>query len=399
MVRRSRGCVPVPIGLEWDLPAVLAVGGELKTAVCLTKGRNAFVGQHIGDLENLIAYTFFQESIAHLQNILEVQPEIIGYDLHPGYLSTQWALEQKGIRTIGVQHHHAHIASCMAENHLCRSVIGVALDGTGYGTDGRIWGGEVLIAGFAGFKRVAHLEYVPMPGGAQAIGEPWRMAVSQLHQAGPKTFEDGVPLLSGVSQARIEIVRRMAEHEIRSPLTSSCGRLFDAVAALIGLRSRVTFEGQAAMELEACCEKSLDTNAYLFSLKRAECFEIGTTTLFQQIIDDLKQGVSRSTISRRFHNGLVSVVADVVSEISTITGIRQICLSGGCFINRYLLVCLTERLEAAGLQVFMQSDVPAGDGGLSLGQAIIAAHTGRDTEIPYLGDDSVHRKGSTILSR
>lgn len=374
MLRRSRGYVPVPIRLDRELPGVLAVGGELKNAVCLAKGNNAFLGQHIGDLENLAAYSFFRESIAHLQNILDIQPEIIAYDFHPGYLSTQWALQQKGIRTIAVQHHHAHIASCMAENRLSGPVIGVVLDGTGYGSDGQVWGGEILVADYFGFSRAAHFSYVPMPGGAQAIREPWRMAVSHLLNAGQQCFEDGIQLLGGVPRSHLETVQRMVERLVRSPLTSSCGRLFDAVAALIGLRSTVTFEAQAAIELEACCEGAIDNDAYAYSVTQSECLEIGTSILFEQIIFDLKKGVSPSVISRRFHNGLASILTEVVCGTATATGIGQVCLSGGCFLNRYLTGGLRKRLEGSGLQVCAQHQVPPGDGGLSLGQAMIAAH-------------------------
>lgn len=374
MIRRSRGYVPVPINLKRELPKVLAVGGELKNAICLIKDRSAFMGQHIGDLENLAAYNFFQESIQHLQSILKIKPEVIAYDLHPAYLSTQWALQQRDIRTIGVQHHHSHVASCMAENHISNPVIGVVLDGTGYGTDSQIWGGEVLVADFFGFRRAAHFEYVPMPGGAMAIREPWRMAVAHLLHAGERCFEEGAPFLERVPRGHIETVRRMVEQQIRSPLTSSCGRLFDAVAALIGLRCEVTFEAQAAIELEACSETSRDDSAYFFDVYEGDCRTIGTSRLTEQILFDLKKGVTRSAISRRFHNGLISTFTEIASKIGKETGIRQVCLSGGCFLNRYLTSGLIDKLEASGMHVFTQFQVPPGDGGLSLGQAMIAAH-------------------------
>jgi hydrogenase maturation protein HypF len=374
ILRRSRGFVPVPISLERELPAVIAVGGELKNAVCMTKGIHAFLGQHIGDLENVAAYNFFQESISHLESILEWKPSVIAHDLHPGYLSTQWALQQKSIQTIAVQHHHAHVASCMAENHLSGPVIGVVLDGTGYGTDGQVWGGEILIADFHGFRRVAHLEYVPMPGGARAIREPWRMALAHLLHAGESCFEEGLRFVESVPAHQIEVVRRITEQRIRAPLTSSCGRLFDAVAALSGLRTKATFEAQAAMELEACCEDRLEDGEYRFSIKEGKCLEIGTALLFEQILDDLNRGVSRETISRRFHQGLISTLASLVHRISLDTGIRRVCFSGGCFLNTNLTLGLDHRLRMHGLQVYMQSQAPCGDGGLSLGQAAIAAH-------------------------
>ncbi|MGA2357305.1 MAG: carbamoyltransferase HypF [Terriglobales bacterium] len=255
-MRRSRGFVPVPVFLKDEQPSVLAVGGELKNTICLIKGKNAFLSQHVGDLENAESFNFFHEAIEHLERILEIRPEIIAHDLHPDYFSTQWALQQSGVKLVGVQHHHAHIASCMAENHLEGRVIGFALDGTGYGTDGKIWGGEVLIAGYDGFERAAHFEYVPLPGGAAAIREPWRMAVSYLaHHFGREFLEmdfmkSGAPFTQGLSRPKADFLLQMMEKDVNSPLTSSCGRLFDAVAALAGIRQQVNYEAQAAIELE-----------------------------------------------------------------------------------------------------------------------------------------------------
>jgi hydrogenase maturation protein HypF len=376
VLRRSRGFVPVPVALQCEARAVLAVGGELKNAVCITKGSNAFVGQHIGDLENLAAYNFFQESVAHLEGILQWKPRVIAHDLHPGYLSTQWALQQKDVETVAVQHHHAHIASCMAENHLTGPVIGVVLDGTGYGTDGHVWGGEILVADFHGFRRAAHLAYVPMPGGAQAIAEPWRMAVTHLLHAGEDCFKVGRGFLD-VPSSRVDLVRDIAVKGIRSPLTSSCGRLFDAVAALIGLRTKANYEAQAAMELEACCGDGLEDGAYPFRIKEGECLEVGTGPLFERIVEDLSKGISRETISTRFHAGLIATLAQTVQRISLETGIRDVCFSGGCFLNARIAVGLSRLLRAQDLQVHMHSQVPCGDGGLSLGQASIASHGGR----------------------
>jgi hydrogenase maturation protein HypF len=382
ILRRSRGFVPVPIALQCEVRNVLAVGGELKNAVCLTKGTDAFLGQHVGDLENLTAFNFFQESIAHLEGILRWKPSVIAHDLHPGYLSTQWALQQRDVPTVAVQHHHAHIASCMAENHLSSPVIGIVLDGTGYGTDGQVWGGEIFVADFRGFRRAAHLAYVPMPGAAQAILEPWRMAVAHLLHAGEDCFEAGCLLLNTVPPSHVDLVRRMAEQGIRSPLTSSCGRLFDAVAALIGLRRKANFEAQAAMELEACCGdelEELDAGEYPFSIKEGECLEIGTRPLFQRIVADLNNGVSRETISARFHSGLVLMLADLACRISRETGIRDVCFSGGCFLNARLTLGLDRLLTSRGLHIYKHSQVPCSDGGLSLGQAVIASYKAAST--------------------
>ena len=309
-LRRSRGFVPVPVFLRDDVRSVLAVGGELKNTICLTKGHHAFLSQHIGDLENAEGYGFFEEAIEHLQRILEITPVAIAYDLHPNYFSTRWALSQSDMPQIGVQHHHAHIASCMAENHLDGRVIGIALDGTGYGTDGRIWGGEVLLAGYAGFERAAHLAYVPLPGGEAAIREPWRMAVSYLVRHFGSDFVRDLPLVADVPEKNLNVLFRMMEQGINSPLTSSCGRLFDAVAALAGIRRQVNYEAQAAIELEMAIGNSCDESAYPFDLvAEGEGWIIDTRALFEALMGDVAKGVHVGDISRRFHNGLVEVLA------------------------------------------------------------------------------------------
>jgi hydrogenase maturation protein HypF len=377
VLRRSRGFVPVPILLDREMPAVLAVGAEMKNTVCLTRGRQAFLGQHIGDLENLAAYNFFQESIQHLQQVLEVRPTALAHDLHPDYLSTRWAFEQEGLPRIGVQHHHAHAASCMAENHLAGPVIGIVLDGTGYGTDGHIWGGEILVADYGGFRRAAHLAYAPMPGGAQAVRGPWRMAVGYLSQLCAQEYDAGVERLHGIPPRQIAFLRRMVERDLRSPLTSSCGRLFDAVAALIGLRNTVSYEAQAAVELEAACSMSAETGAYPMEIRPGDVLEIFPAPMFSAVLRDLRKGVSQSVISRRFHNGLVRALTEAVVQVSSTVGSLPVCLTGGCFQNAYLAARLEDALTGLGLNVFVHSQVPAGDGGTSLGQAMIAGHTMR----------------------
>jgi hydrogenase maturation protein HypF len=373
-LRRSRGFVPVPVFLREDGPSVLAVGGELKNTICLTKGRHAFLSQHIGDLENAESYSFFEEAIEHLQRILEITPLAIAYDLHPNYFSTRWALAQSELPQTGVQHHHAHIASCMAENHLEGRVIGLALDGTGYGTDGRIWGGEVLLADYGGFERAAHLAYVPLPGGEAAIREPWRMALSYLVRHFGSDFVSGLPFVGDVPQQKLNVLFRMMEQGINSPLTSSCGRLFDAVAALAGIRRQVNYEAQAAIELEMAIGSSCDESAYPFELiADADGWTIDTRGLFEALLCDVSQDISVCDISRRFHNGLVEVLCDVATRLRQSSGLERVCLSGGTFLNVYLFERLCNRLRRAGFQVFTHSEVPAGDGGLSLGQALVAA--------------------------
>ncbi len=375
-LRRSRGFVPVPVFLKKELPSILAVGGELKNTICLTKGKHAFLSQHIGDLENLESYRFFEEAVEHLQRILEIKPEVIAYDLHPGYFSTKWARSRKGVRLVGVQHHHAHVASCMAENHLEGEVIGIALDGTGYGTDGHIWGGEVLIAGYEGFRRGAHFDYVPMPGGDRAIREPWRMAVAYLHQHFGREFAKlKLPCGAAVEPSQIELVVRMIEQDLNSPKTSSCGRLFDAVAALVGIRSRVNYEAQAAIELEMTIAQDGDDTAYPIDLVVQNGIRVmHTRRLFEQILADLDSELPVATISRRFHNTLIAVFTSLAESLRRESSLGRVCLSGGTFHNAYLLTGLQKRLSESGFEVFVQSQVPAGDGGLSLGQAIIAAH-------------------------
>ena len=373
-LRRSRGFVPVPVFLRDDVPSVLAVGGELKNTICLTKGRHAFLSQHIGDLENSESYSFFEEAIEHLQRILEITPVAIAYDLHPDYFSTRWALAQSGLPQIGVQHHHAHIASCMAENNLEDRVIGIGLDGTGYGSDGCIWGGEVLLADYDGFERAAHLAYVPLPGGEAAIREPWRMAVSYLVRHFGSDFVRGLPLVADVPEKNLNVLFRMMDQGINSPSTSSCGRLFDAVAALAGIRRHVNYEAQAAIELEMAIFDSCDENAYPFDLvAEDDGWIIDTRTLFEAVLNDLAREIPVGDISRRFHNGLVGVLCEVATRLRERSRLERACLSGGTFQNAYLFERLCAALRKNGFQVFTHSEVPAGDGGLSLGQALVAA--------------------------
>lgn len=373
-LRRSRGFVPVPVFLKNEQPSVLAVGGELKNTVCLTKGKHAFLSQHIGDLENVESYSFFEEGIRHLERILEIEPSVIAHDLHPGYFSTQWARQRGGAHVVGVQHHHAHIASCMAENHLEGRVIGIALDGTGYGSDGHVWGGEVLVAGYQGFERAAHLEYVPLPGGEAAIHEPWRMAVSfLLHHLGREFLKLNIPFVRALDTHKAGLLIRMIEQGVNSPLTSSCGRLFDAVAALIGIRQCINYEAQAAIELEMAIDPSPDTTAYPMDLiPDGHNWIIGSRPMFQCIIEDLLNEIPIGLISRRFHNGLAKALANLADLLRKRIGLARICLSGGTFHNVYLSEHLETQLRLAGFEVYAQHEVPAGDGGLSLGQAMVA---------------------------
>ena len=375
-MRRSRGYVPVPVFLAEEVSPVLAVGGELKNTICLTQGRHAFLSQHVGDLENLQAHNFLEEAIAHLKRVLEIQPQAVAHDLHPDYFSTRWARGQKGLPLIAVQHHHAHIAACMAENGLDGRVIGIALDGTGYGTDGCIWGGELLLADYCDFERAGHLEYVPMPGGEAAIREPWRMAVSYLYQHfGREFLHPQIPFVKQLDPAKLKVLLQGMEHHINSPLTSSCGRLFDAVAALAGIRQQVNYEAQAAIELEMTMDSGADQPGY--TLKMVEengQLIISTRSLFVELLGDLEKLTESGIISARFHLGLVEALARAAEILRRRTGLERVCLSGGSFNNRFLQEKLQAHLRAAGFQVFTHAEVPAGDGGLSLGQALVAAH-------------------------
>ena len=374
-LRRSRGYVPVPVFLLDELPPVLACGAELKNTVCLTRGRQAFVSQHIGDLENRATDDFFRLTIGHLKRILDIRPQAVACDLHPDYLSTRYARETTDLPVVEVQHHHAHIAACMAENKADAPVIGLAFDGTGLGTDGTIWGGEVLVADYQQFTRAAHLQAVPMPGSAAAIREPWRMALAHL-MATVDDISDikDLPVSRFADDQQIQITRQMIEKNINCPLTSSLGRLFDAVAAMVGLRGQVAFEGQAAMELEAMADDR-ETAAYDFAWDETGngAIVIPCPLLIRAVIRDLRDGRSPATISARFHNTLVALFDALCRQLRDRTGIDQVALSGGVFQNDRLLSGLCKALEKSGFHVLTHRLVPANDGGISLGQAVIAA--------------------------
>ena len=377
-IRRSRGYAPMPIFLSRPVDPILACGAELKSAVCLTKGKNAFISQHIGDLENLETEAFFRLTADHLKRILDIQPEIIAHDLHPDYLSTRYARAETDLVRIPVQHHHAHIAACMAENRIDGPVIGLAFDGTGYGGDGAIWGGEVLITEDHKFTRAAHLSYVPMPGSAAAIKEPKRMAVSYLLDAyGEDFFDLELPFLKEMGAQKMGMLVQMIAKGVNTPRTSSLGRLFDGIAALVGLRSRVSFEGQAAMELEMIADRNV-AGAYPFEWSSGTRREISTRPLIQGVVEDLRSGVSSAVISGKFHNALIRLFTQLCREIRTGTGLDRVALSGGSFQNALLLEGLIRSLSDEKFTVFTHTRVPANDGGVSLGQAWVAAARTRE---------------------
>jgi hydrogenase maturation protein HypF len=379
-IRRSRGEVPAPITLPFEAPALLAVGPEQKNTFCLTRGRDAFLSQHIGDMENLATLNFFREALEGQKLLLEVEPTAVVHDLHPRYLSTQWALEESGLPALGVQHHHAHLASCMAENGAEGECLGLCLDGTGYGEDGTVWGGELLAGGYEDFRRLGHLAQAPMPGGEAAVREPWRMALAWLMGMDESVMKDGRALLSkGPSAPNSKLqdnILQLATSGVNSPLTSSMGRLFDAVAALTGLRPLAGYEGQAAVELEGLLHEEGDPAWEGASWKLAIRPEEGTlimdpAALFGPLIEARRGGMSAAEAGLRFHRGLVLSLADWAEMAAKETGLKRVVLSGGCFMNRLLSSWLPKELGKRNLEVLVHRLVPANDGGIALGQAAI----------------------------
>ena len=373
-VRRSRGYIPVPVFLKDNVPQILACGAELKNCVCLTKGKNAFLSQHIGDLENLETYRFLELTVRHMKRILDIDPRIVAHDLHPDYLSTRYAQDQKGMQKIAVQHHHAHIVSCMAENGLDGPVLGLSFDGTGYGPDDCIWGGEVLIVETHQFTRAAHLAYLPMPGGAAAIKEPWRMAVSYLYNVFEGEFLDlKLPLFHGLEKEHIKIITQMISKRVNSPQTSSLGRLFDGIAAILGLRKRVAYEGQAAMELEmTICTETEESYDYHWE-RGKDSYQIPVGPIVRGVVKDIENGLQVSDISSKFHMTLIRLFSDLCTLLRQETGLDRVVFSGGVFQNARLLGGLRKALGERNFQVFTHSLVPTNDGGISLGQAVVAA--------------------------
>ena len=373
LVRRSRGYTPEPVSLPWPFPRpVLATGAELKSTFCVAKDHRAFVSHHIGDLENYETYVSFRQGIDHFCRLFDIAPEVVAHDLHPEYLSTKHAHDVNdltGIELTGVQHHHAHIASCLADNGEEGPVIGVAFDGLGYGTDGTIWGGEILIADLSGFERVGHLAAVPMPGGAAAIREPWRMAAAYLDVA----FEGAVPENLGIvtrQEALWSNVASLARSGVSSPLTSSAGRLFDAVAAVLGVRDVVNYEGQAAIELEQRADPT-ERGAYPVGLETGGGLRLVGADLVRAAVADQQAGVALPVIAARFHNGLAGAVVEACRVLRRERGHDTVALSGGVFQNLLLLERVVAGLEEDGFRVLLHSRVPPNDGGISLGQAAV----------------------------
>jgi hydrogenase maturation protein HypF len=372
VLRRARGYAPFPIRLPFPLRPILACGAELKNTFCLTRDEYAFVSQHIGDMENLETLNHFQRTVDLYQKLFRIRPETVAYDLHPEYLSTKYALRLPG-QKVGVQHHFAHMASCLAENGERGPVIGLAFDGLGYGPDGNLWGGEFLVGDYGSFERRAHFEYVPMPGGAAAIQNPWRMALSYLYTfLGREGLMRHLPIFAQAKEEKIRVILRQIDQQINSPLTSSCGRLFDAVSALLGLCVSISYEGQAAVELEMIADPGED-GAYDFFSEEEEGKEIiRLKPMIEGILRDIEKGTVHPVISGKFHNTLAKIGVAICQKIKRQGGPKRVALTGGVFQNRLLSERMRAALEKAGFAVLVHRRVPCNDGGLSLGQAVIA---------------------------
>lgn len=373
-IRRSRGETPCPMALPRPCSVpTLAVGGQLKAVFALGRDRQAILSHHLGDLDHLAAWRAFERDLRLYEELFRFQPRVVVHDLHPDYLTTRYAEERArrdGLMRLAVQHHHAHLASCLAEHGWHEPAIGVTFDGTGYGTDGAIWGGEFLVGDDSRFYRAAHLRYVPMPGGEKAIREPWRMALAQLRDA-----RTSLPAWEhALEDAPVSMVERLLERPVACPITSSMGRLFDAVASLVGLARHVSHEGQAAMQLEWLAEGAAEVGQYPFDLVEGEgTLVIDTRPLIAAVAHDIQQKVDPAIVARRFHDGIARMVADVCRRLRESTGHNTVVLTGGVFQNALLTRACVSRLQAAGFCVLRHQRVPPGDGGLALGQLAVAA--------------------------
>ncbi|HWX44289.1 MAG TPA: carbamoyltransferase HypF [Solirubrobacteraceae bacterium] len=375
-IRRARGYTPEPVRAPFQLPPLLAVGPELKSTICLTRGDEMFLSHHIGDLKNEATMRSFEHAIEHLSMLLEVAPGAIAHDMHPGYLSTRFALGQERLPTVAVQHHHAHMAACMCEHGLGEPVVGVIFDGTGYGTDGNIWGGEFLVGDYVGFERAAHLSYFGLPGGDRAVEEPYRVALSLLHEAYGGDFAQlELPVVRERAPEELGVLGRMLQTGVRSPLTSSMGRLFDGVAALIGVRERCRYEAQAAIELEQLVEPGAAGRPFAWELCGPEQgpWRIDPAPMVRELAGEVLRGDRTAReLSLRFHCTVIDMVRETCRAIRARTGIARVVLSGGVFQNELLLRGCHGALGAAGFEVHSHRRVPANDGGVALGQAAVA---------------------------
>ena len=368
IIRRSRSYAPSPIKLNLNTEGIFAAGAELVNCFAIGKGEQIIMSQHIGDLKNLETLEFYKEAIERFTKLFRFKPEFIVADMHPEYLSSKFAREMSG-KIIEVQHHHAHIASCMAENFLDEKVIGISFDGTGYGTDGNIWGGEFFICDLNNFERYSHFEYIPQPGGDASNHHPWRMLLSYLKKYfGDEFIIDNLNLFNGINQNEINLISSMIDKNLNCPLSCSAGRLFDAVSALLGICRNSTYHAEAPMRLEAACNKA-EYKIYNIEIKDVISFK----QCFKEMINDIKSGVDISIIANSFHYSLVNLVLKVAEKIRKNKGINKVVLSGGSFQNRILLSQCEKVLQENNFDVFTQSEIPSNDGGIALGQLAIAA--------------------------
>jgi hydrogenase maturation protein HypF len=380
-LRRSRGYAPYPVPLPFESPPLLAAGAELKNTFCLARDNYAFMSQHIGDLANYDALRSYEHSIEHLIGLFHAEPEVIAHDAHPDYMATRYALDRaqaRGLPHIAVQHHHAHLASCLAEHRIPpgEPAIGVIFDGTGLGPDGAIWGGEILIGSYGGYQRFAHLRYIPLPGGDAATLRPYRTALAHLWAAGI-AWEDDLPPVAAAPETERAIIRQQLEKRLNAPNTSSMGRLFDAVAALSGVLQEITYEAQAAIWLEAQTDPG-ETEAYPFEIVNGDGDRnprlLDPAPLLHALLHDLRAGVPVPRIAACFHNGVANMIRDICLMARDATGISTVVLSGGVFQNSTLQRLAISRLQGTGLTLYPHELVPPNDGGLALGQAAIAAY-------------------------
>jgi hydrogenase maturation protein HypF len=382
-IRRSRGYAPRAVLLGDDMPDVLGCGAEVKNTLTITKGNAAIMSQHIGDMENLETLRFYEETLENLKRVYRSDPVAVAYDLHPGYLATRWALEEIAegkLQGLGIQHHYAHIASVMAEKQIREKVIGVAWDGTGYGTDGNLWGSEFLVCDEYGFERAGHLAYIPLPGGEMSIRENWRAAVSCLKNAVGEgdiyQYLNDLGFVERFGRKKIDLLLRIMEDRALSPLSSGAGRLFDAVSALAGICYESTYEGEAAVALESMLpeERSAQENSkYSYSISAAKPCVIDISRMIIEITGDIKKSVPAGTVALRFHNTMTGIIIDMAGRIREDSGINRAVLSGGCFQNAALMKGVTEGLSALGFEVLTNEGIPCNDACLSLGQAYILA--------------------------
>ena len=368
LIRRSRGYAPEPVNINLNVDGIFAAGAELVNCFCIGKGKQAILSQHIGDLKNLETLDFYSESYRRFKKLFRMEPEIAVCDIHPDYLSAKFAKEL-GVPVVEVQHHHAHIASCMAEYGLDEKVIGVSFDGTGLGDDGNIWGGEFFICDLESYERYNHFDYVPLPGGDKVTKEPWRTAVSYLYRyLGKEFFSLDIPFVENLDKEKTEFVIQAVDKEINCPLSSSAGRLFDAVSALTGLCTESKFHAEAPMRLESVIDMRVN-HSYPFDF--GETISFGDTII--DIVEDLLYGESVREISAKFHNTVINSVFAVVSQMRKETGLDKVVFSGGTFQNRYIMSNVETMLTLEGFKVYTQSRIPSNDAGIALGQLVIAA--------------------------